>query len=157
MKRAVRPVLVAVAVAGFAAGCGGGSDTLSKPEYERELAAALPPLGKKLDTQTLAIARARTRRVARQHVAILQKALRDGAARIERIEAPEDAAGAHDELARGFRLLANEVATVAKPGSSRAYPFARFERAVTRTTGFELIRQAVAELQRRGYRLARTR
>ena len=152
-------ILLFIAVAATASGCGGGSHqsshptTFSKPEYEARLQAILPRLGATLVKQTMAISRAPDARLATLHVKRLRLQLLAGAAQLATLAPPPSAREPQRQLVRGLRQLAGRVAALNKPAANTPRPLAAFASAIAATEGIRTINDALRKYRKRGYRL----
>jgi multidrug resistance efflux pump len=127
-------------------GCGGGG-RLSKGEYERKLDAA----GTELSAATHQLASARSKDQFKQAVGDVQRAL-DGAAHdLGRITPPEDVEAANDRLVDGLRGLAHDFGEVKDAADESIDAATAKAQQVTAGAASREARQAVEEIQRRGY------
>jgi hypothetical protein len=127
-------------------GCGGG-DRLSKGEYEQKLKAA----GVELSNASQTLSQATTGPEYVNGVEQVQDALHRVADDLDGINPPEDVAPANGRLVAAFRGLADEFDKVKAAASSGSKAVQAAGGRLARSQASEDARQAVLEIQRRGY------
>jgi hypothetical protein len=139
--------LLAVAVLALAvAGCGGG-ERLSKTEYEQNLKGA----GVELSNASRSLAQATTGPQFVTGVQQTQDGLRKVADDLDGLDPPEDVAPANGRLVAALRGLADEFEQVKEAAANGPKAAQAAGGRLARSQASEDARQAVLEIQRRGY------
>jgi hypothetical protein len=144
-----RPRLLLLALAALAvalAGCGSES-RLSKADYEGKLTRA----GQELAEASTPLAQAKTGPEFASGAAQIQDALRKAADDLDDVRPPDDVDAANDRFVTALRGLADEfdkVKEAAKGGPKEARAAGA---RLARSQPSEEARQAILEIQRRGY------
>jgi hypothetical protein len=131
----------------LAAGCGGGSERLSKAAYEQKLKQA----GVELATPSGRLANANTAQQFISTAGEVQRAMRKVADDLDEINPPKDVAAANDQLVDALRAIADEfeqVKEAAKGGANKARDAGA---RLARSKPSEDARQAVTYISRLGY------
>jgi hypothetical protein len=150
MSRPRFSLLALAALTVVLAACGGG-DRLSKPEYEQKLKGA----GVELSNSSKSLAEATTGPEYVDGVQEAQNGLRKAADDLDSIDPPEDAAPANGRLVAALRGLADEFDKV-KAAAANGPKAARAAGArLAQSQASETAREAVLEIQRRGYDVGR--
>lgn len=148
-----RPLLLVVlaTLAALLAGCG----SADRVEYERELA----KVGRMVDRSLAQLPGDEAETVDQADVRRIADDLREAAAQLDDIDPPEDAAEAHEQLARGMRGVANafdELADdldAATTDVETAEVFVRFTGSAEVDEAFDDLVAAQEALAAEGYRV----
>jgi ABC-type glycerol-3-phosphate transport system substrate-binding protein len=106
MKRVIALLALAGAVVLVAAGCGGGgSEPLSKADYEKQMGA----IGQSLTNSLNSLGTATSASNAASALKELQTALDEAATQMEAITPPEDVKTEHEQLASGVREFGEQL------------------------------------------------
>jgi hypothetical protein len=144
-----RPRFTLLALAVLAVGLGGcGSESrLSKADYEKTLTAT----GQELAEASAPLAQAKTGPEFASGAAQVQAGLRKAADDLDDVRPPEDVDAANDRLVDALRGLADEFEKVtdAAEGGPKAARAAGAR--LARSEASEEARQAILEIERRGY------
>ena len=146
MSRPRFSLLALAALTVVLGGCGGG-DRLSKTEYQQELKGA----GVELSNASKSLAQATTGPEFVTGVQEVQDGLRKVADDLDSVNPPEDVAPANGRFVTALRGLADEfeqVKTAAANGSKAARAAGA---RLARSQASQAARDAVLEIQRRGY------
>jgi hypothetical protein len=127
------------------AGCGSGHRTVTKAEYEVQLAASSQAI--RVAGQELG--KSRTVADLSGGVSGFQKALRDGQKRLNRLEPPANARTANNHLAHAFGDLADALETV--KSADTMVKAQRDLGLIGSSTAIKEGQAAIAELKRLGY------
>jgi hypothetical protein len=127
-------------------GCGGG-DRLSKTEYQQQLKDA----GVQLADASKSLAQATTGPEYVTGAQQVQDGLRKVADDLDGLESPEDVASANDRLVGALRGLADEFEQVKEAAANGPKSAQAAGGRLARSQASEDARQAVLEIQRRGY------
>jgi hypothetical protein len=146
MSRTRFVLLAAGALTLALGGCGGGA-RLSKVDYEQKLKAA----GQQLVESSRPLAQAKSGPEFVSSVEQVQDALREGADDLDGGKPPEDVEAANDRLVNAMRDLADEFEKVKAAGQSGLKEGRAAGQRLARSQASEEARQAVLEIQRRGY------
>jgi hypothetical protein len=144
-----RPRLFLLALAALAvalAGCGSGS-RLSKGAYERVLTKA----GKELAEASKPLANAKTGPEFASGVEQVQAGLRKAADDLDDVRPPQDVESANDRFVDALRGLADEFDKVKEAAKGGAKAARAAGGRLARSQPSEEARQAVLEIERRGY------
>jgi hypothetical protein len=141
-----RPRFALFALVLVLAGCGGG-ERLSKAEYTQELKAA----GVELADASKTLAQATTGPQYKAGAEDVQDGLRQAADDLDGVNPPEDVDAANDRLVNAFRSLADEFDKVKEAAANGAKSARAAGGRLARSQASEDARQAVLEIQRRGY------
>ena len=148
-------LILAVALGAVAAGCGGGGGgSSSKADYQKQMQA----LGQELSSSFSNLGNTKPTDV-KGSVALLNKlgdALDTAGDKLDEIDAPSDAADAHQKLVDGAHQAADEFRDMAKKleGAKLAdVPQLLSQLNPSSLPGFQKLQEAVKELQAKGYQL----
>lgn len=142
-----RFLLFALALLAIVAGGCGGSERLSKTEYEQELKGA----GVELSNASTALAQASTGPEYVAGVEQVQAGLRKAADDLDGVNPPEDVDAANDRLVDALRGLADEFDKVKQAAATGPKAARAAGARLARSQPSEDARTAVLEIQRRGY------
>jgi sugar-specific transcriptional regulator TrmB len=132
------------------AGCGGGAG-LTKAEYEQKLRSA----GDEISRAAGQLSTARSKDEFKERVANVQNAIDAAAHELDAITPPADVAAPNDRLVHGLRGLARDFGQV-KEAADRGIDAATTKaRQVSSGAASREARQAIREIQRRGYDVGR--
>jgi len=144
-----RPRFLLLALAALAVGLGGcgGDARLSKAEYEQKLTA----VGRELAEASKPLAQAKTGPGFVSAVEQIQGGLRKAADDLGGVKPPEDVASANDRLVDALRGLVDEFDKVKEAAEGGAKKARDAGARLARSNPSGEARQAVLEIQRRGY------
>ena len=132
-------------------GC--GADRLSSSQYRERVQAIWSDVGSEFLKQQMAISRAPDATLAVSRVEALQRALRDGADRLDSLAPPEDAEAPNGDLVDALRDLADDLDRYKKRDEKSLRPLSTFASDVGALESTRKLRRAAAALEARGYPL----
>jgi hypothetical protein len=147
-----RLVLV-VSLATLAGTACGGSDSVSKGEYEAKMRPIVIALARQLDAMHATIG-GRTRIEDVEHgIRLGRRALADAARRLEAIEAPEDVERMHEGMESAARQYARELEPLLEAARCRDEDALELAEARRSSAAFAAMRDALLAMRSRAYRI----
>jgi chromosome segregation ATPase len=149
--RKIAAVLLALVVAIGAAGCGGGSDRLSKSDYEAKL--------KSISTSLQAISTAfqgnnSSIGAVEAKMATAQAKLQAAATSLSKLKPPKDAEGDNKKLSNALSALARSVNNVKQAlAAKNLAQVGANVRALQSSPAIQDARDATQDLQKKGYKV----
>jgi uncharacterized phage infection (PIP) family protein YhgE len=142
-------LVVGLAIATLAAGCGGGGDGLSKEEYEQrmqEIGGTLDEVTAGLEQQPESLDQLAT------GIADIRTEAQQAADQLDDIEPPEEIAAAHARLHEGLHQFAEDLGELEQAvENGELQEIQQLAQALASSEGIEQVTSATNEIESKGY------